>query len=506
MMPQLFSRAFRLPGLRAMCLRWSAVPVRGCWAASLAALLLAVGAPGQAVAMSEKAEVKLGREMHQQVLAEMGTYDDDAVQAYVTELGHKLALKSDRPKLEWTFTVVDTDDVNAFALPGGFVYISRGILPYLNSEAELAAVLGHEIAHVTAYHGTKRQTRGTLANIAGAAATILTGQPIVGDLANVAGAAWVSGYGREQELEADRIGAEILARTGYDPQAMTRVVGSLKDQETFEVRRAKAEGRKPRVYHGVFASHPDNDRRLQEAVKAAKNVQGRATGQDQGREVYLKQVDGVAIGTSRAQGVVRGSRFYHADMGITLAFPTGWSVQNEKDRVLAVAPDKSAMMQLTVGPIPPKAETPRKYFAAVHGNRGGVVDSRELQVNGAPAYTGVVRGTQTPFGVRPSRVVVVQFNNQFYRIDGASRGGMDVPEADGLVLSSASTFRRLKEMEFVLAEPDRLKIVKAAPGTTLAGLAKSSPLKTYGEETLRLYNGFYPKGEPEPGSLVKTVR
>jgi predicted Zn-dependent protease len=479
------------------------------WLAPLAvatALLLAVGQPGQALAMSEKAEIKLGREQHQKVLAEMGAYDDDAVQGYVTELGHKLALKSDWPKLEWTFTVLDTEDVNAFALPGGFVYVSRGILPYLNSEAELAAVLGHEIGHVTAHHGAKRQTRGTLANLGAAAATILTGQPIVGDLANVAGAAWVSGYGREQELEADRLGAEILARTGYDPQAMTRVIASLKDQESSEVRRAKAEGRKPHVYHGVFASHPDNDQRLQEAVKAAKRVEGRATGQDQGREVYLKRVDGVAIGTSRAQGVVRGSRFYHADMGITLAFPSGWAVQNEKERVLAVAPDKNSVMQVTVDAIPPKAETPRKYFAALAGNFGSVGDARELDINGSPAYTAVVRGTQTPFGIRPSRVVIIQFNNQFYRIDGASRGGVDVPEADGLVLSSASTFRRLKEAEFALAEPDRLKVVKAAPGTTLAGLAKNSPLKTYAEETLRLYNGFYPKGEPEAGSLVKTVR
>lgn len=474
--------------------------------AALAALLLAAGAPSPASAMSEKAEIKLGREQHQKVLAEMGAYDDDAVQAYVTELGHKLALKSDWPKLEWTFTVVDTDDVNAFALPGGFVYISRGILPYLNSEAELAAVLGHEIGHVTAHHGAKRQTRGTLANLGAAAATILTGQPIVGDLANVAGAAWVSGYGREQELEADRLGAEILARTGYDPQAMTRVIGSLKDQESSEVRRAKAEGRKPRVYHGVFASHPDNDQRLQEAVKAAKRVEGRATGQDQGREVYLKRVDGVAIGTSRAQGVVRGSRFYHADMGVTMAFPSGWAVQNEKERILAVAADKNAVMQVTVDAIPPKVDTPRKYFAAVAGNYGSVGDARELDVNGSPAFTGVVRGTQTPFGLRPSRVVIIQFNNQFYRIDGASRGGMDVPEADGLILSSASTFRRLKEAEFALAEPDRLKVMKVTPGTTMAGLAKSSPLKSYAEETLRLYNGFYPKGEPEAGSLVKTVR
>jgi predicted Zn-dependent protease len=476
--------------------------MKNSWIHALAlGCLLAV--PPTVSAMSEKAEIKLGREQHQQVIAEMGVYDNDAVQAYVTELGNKLAMKSDWPQIEWTFTVVDTEDVNAFALPGGFVYISRGILPYLNSEAELAAVLGHEIGHVTAHHGAKRQTRGTLANLGAAAAAILTGQQIIGDLANVAGAAWVSGYGREQELEADRIGAELLARTGYDPQAMIRVVSSLKAQESAEVRRAKAEGRKPRVYHGVFASHPDNDQRLQEAVKAAKKVEGRATGQDQGREAYLRKVEGVAIGTSRAQGVVRGSRFYHADMGVTMAFPTGWRVQNEKERILAVAPDRTAVVQVTVAAIPPRAETPRRFLVALTG--GAMSEAEELEINGSPAFTAVLRGTQTPFGVRPSRVVIIQYNNQFYRID-ASRGGRAVPEADRLILSSAQTFRRLREAEFALAEPDRLKVVRAAPGTTMASLAQTSALKEYPEETLRLYNGYFPDGEPAAGSLVKTVK
>ncbi len=473
--------------------------------------LLALGLTGPARAatplmMSEKAEVKLGRAQHQQVVQESGLYDDDALQAYVSEVGHKLALKSDRPTLEWTFTVLDTEDVNAFALPGGFVYVSRGILPYLNSEAELAAVLGHEIGHVTARHGLKRQTRGTLANLGAAAAAIVTGQPLVGDLANMAGAALVSGYGRDQELEADRIGAEILARTGYDPQAITRVVGSLKDQETFELARARAENRKPHIYHGLFASHPDNDQRLQEAVKASAGAEKRATGQDEGKEVYFKHIDGVAVGTSRAQGVVHDSRFYHADMGVTMAFPRGWNVENERERISATAPDKNTFMQVTVAAIPPKVSTPRQFVVGLVGNLGSVGDAHELTVNGQPAYTAVVRGVQTPYGVRPTRVVVIEFNNQYYRIDGASRGGVAVPEADGLILSSAQTFRRLKDAEYALAEPNRLKIVKAAPGTTVSALAKATPLKDYREETLRLYNDWYPAGEPAAGALVKTVR
>lgn len=458
------------------------------------------------VIMSEKSEIQVGRQQHQIVLQQMGSYDDERLQAYVTEVGTRLAKASHRPNLEYTFTVVDTEDVNAFALPGGFIYISRGILPYLNSEAELAAVLGHEIGHVTARHGVKRQAQGTLAGIGAAAAGILTGQPGLADLANVAGQAIVSGYGREQELEADRLGAEYLARTGYDPEAVIRVVSVLKAQESFEVARARAEKRDPRIYHGLFATHPDNDTRLQEAVRSAAGAEARATGQNEGKETFLQNIDGIAWGNSRAQGVVRDGRFYHADMGITMAFPRGWNVDNGRERILAVAPDKNSFLQVTGVAIPPQQETPRKFVAAITGNNGSVADGRELTVNGLPAYTALVRGVQTPFGVRPVRTVVVQFNNLYYRIDGTSRGGSTMPEADGLILSSAQTFRRLKDAEFALAEPNRIKLVKAAQGTTMTSLAAATPLKDYREETLRLFNALYPKGEPAPGTLVKTVR
>ena len=245
-------------------------------------LVLALGATAPAGAqifgMSDKKEVEIGRKMHAQILQTMGAYNNPELQEYVNSVGQKLAKASDRPKLEYTFTVLDTEDVNAFAIPGGFVYISRGILPYLSSEAELAAVLGHEIGHVTARHASKQQTQGTLAGIASIATAIVTRQPALGDLTNVAGEAVVRGYGRDMELEADKLGAEYLARTGYDPNAITTVIGTLKDQERFEVESAKLEGREPHVYHGLFATHPDNDTRLKQAVGDAQAVANRATG------------------------------------------------------------------------------------------------------------------------------------------------------------------------------------------------------------------------------------
>ena len=160
------------------------------------------------------------------------------------------------------FTLLDSAQVNAFALPGGYVYITRGIMAYMNSEEELAGVLGHEIGHVTARHGVRQHGAQTAAGVIGVLATIATGSREVAQASNQLGGALVRGYGRKHELEADRLGAEYLALTNYDPEKMLDVVEILKDQEEFEIQRAREDGREPRVYHGVYSTHPSNDLRL----------------------------------------------------------------------------------------------------------------------------------------------------------------------------------------------------------------------------------------------------
>ena len=470
--------------------------------------LLAAGAPARAglFGISDKQEVDIGRRMHAEIVQTMGVYNNPELQEYVNSVGQRLAKKSNRPALDYTFTVLDTDDVNAFAIPGGFIYISRGILPYLSSEAELAAVLGHEIGHVTARHASQQQSQGTLANIAGLATAIVTGQPALASLTSVAGEAVIRGYGRDMELEADRLGAEYLARTGYDPNAVIRVVSTLKDQERFEVISAKQEGRQPRIYHGLFATHPDNDTRLQQAVTAAASVAGRATGKTENETEFMRRLDGVAWGTSREQGVVRGSRLYHGGMGFTVAFPSGWAVENGADRILAAPPAKDSLLTVQTAAIPPKLADPRAFVS--RGLLGGrsLREAEELEINGLPAFTAVAGGAQSPFGLKPARVVAIKYGNLYYVFMGVSRGAGRVPDADRLFLSAAQTFRRLRSEELERAEPDRIRIIEAPAGTTLAALAQGSPLKRYPVEQLRLFNRLYPKGEPEPGQLLKIVR
>lgn len=476
-------------------------------AALVAALACAPVAPAgaQIFGMSEKKEVEIGQRMHVQVLQTMGAYNDPELQEYVNAIGQKLAKVSDRPNLQYTFTVIDTEDVNAFAIPGGYIYISRGILPYMNSEAELAAVLGHEIGHVTARHAARQQSQGTMAGLAGIAAAVVTGQPALADLTNMAGAAIIRGYGRDMELEADRIGAELLAKTGYDPNAIINVVRTLKDQEKWEIESARLEGRQPRVYHGLFATHPDNDTRLKEAVTSARKVANRATGSTENQQEFLRRLDGVAWGTSAEQGVVRGSRMYHAAMGFTVAFPSGWTVENGRDRVIATSPRKDALMLVQIAPVPPRMTDPRMFLTRGVLANQNPRNVEALEVNGLPAATATVRGANTPFGRKPARVTVVQFNNLYYLFFGASRSGGEVPDADRLFLSSAQTFRRMRGDELAQAEPNRVRIVQAPEGATVEQLAADSPLTRYPVQQLRLFNRLYPKGEPQPGQLVKVV-
>ena len=453
---------------------------------------------------SEKGEVEKAKEVHPMLLQQFGgVYDDIRVAQYVNEIGQRAAKVSHRPELQYTFTVLDSEEINAFTTGGGYVYITRGIMNYLNSEAELLAVLGHEIGHVTARHPVRQQTGQTLSGIGAAVVGIATGSGDLAGLANYAGAALVSGYGRDMELEADRLGAEYLAKNDLAPEHMIDVVRLLKNQEMFEVQRARVENRKPHVYHGVFASHPDNDQRLREVVKAADKIDSEGDKTDPGRDRYLQAIQGLPVGASRAQGVLKGNRFYHANLGFTLAFPSGWNVENGADRLLAVSPKKDSIVQMqTQGP--PPNTTPQQFLSRIlAGQNAGPGEA--IEVNGLQGYTAIVRNSRTQLGVVPARFAVIYYNNLAYVFAGASKGTGNVPSADALFMSTIKTFRRLKNNEFPLAEPYRVKVIRADANTRIADLAKTSPLKEYPAEMLRLMNNLYPDKEPQAGQLLKIV-
>ncbi|HRX89855.1 MAG TPA: M48 family metalloprotease, partial [Steroidobacteraceae bacterium] len=286
-----------------------------------------VSGESNVVMSSMSGERERVRKTHEEIVRGMGLYEDQAIQDYINELGQRVARVSHLPGEEFRFYVIDDAGINAFTTGCCNVYVNRGLLVNLNSEAEIIFVLGHEIGHITARHPARRQTRGVLASLGTVAATVLTGSNAVGQLANIGAAAWVQGYGRENEMEADRLGLEYAARAGYEPEAMGRTFEMFKAGERFERDRARLEGREPRIYHGIFSSHPTPDARVVQAAKGAANVQGApAGGWLINRNEYLQRIDGISYGSSKAQGIVRDNRFYHADLGITMAFPRGWTV------------------------------------------------------------------------------------------------------------------------------------------------------------------------------------
>ena len=390
---------------------------------------------------------------------------------------------------------------NAFALPGGYIYITRGIMAYMNSEAELAGVLGHEIGHVTARHGVKQQSAGTVASILSAGVGIFTGSRAASEATNVGGAALIRGYGREHELEADRLGAEYLARVGYDPEEMIKVVGILKSQEEFDKQLAKEEGREPRAYHGLFATHPKNDTRLQEVILAANKYDTAAT-REANRDVFLKYMDGVVVGESEKDGVLRDNKFYHSDLNLFIEFPPGWKVDNLPDRLLAQPKGGEAQLQITLTDLN-KRQTPKEYLNEQF--KGDISEGQNVQTSSFKGYTGLTT-LKTQGGKLPSRVAAIFDGKLVYQILIAGKTSTALIANDDAALKTIKSLRKLKRDEKSLAKPKYIKLIRAKSGDTFSKLAKSSDISSHPVEQLRLLNGMYPDGEPKAGQLIKGVQ
>ena len=451
------------------------------------------------VLMSEEQEINLGRQAHQQILKQYSVYEDPALQEYVSNIVEELSAKSHRDQLLFHVTVLDSPQVNAFALPGGYIYITRGIMAYMNSEAELAGVLGHEIGHVTARHGVRQQSASTVTGVLAAVIGATAGVRGASDAANIAGTALLRGYGREHELEADRLGAEYLAKVGYDPEEMINVVGILKSQEDFDKQIAKKEGREPRAYHGTFSTHPSNDRRLQEVIRAANKFRSKNTRDTNGD--FLKLTDGMTLGSSAKDGVIRANKFYHKDLDITLTFPVGWKIDNLPDRLIAANKTKDAVMQITLRDLN-KRQSPKEFIESEFGDK--LRSEQEVVTESFKGYTAITK-TKTPFGNQDTRIAAIFKDKQVYQFLAAAKDPNLLKKHDKDFLSTVNSLRKLKSSEYSLAESRKIKVITAKKGDTFAKFAKTSPLSSYPEEQLRLLNGMFPDGEPVPGQFIKIV-
>ncbi len=311
----------------------------------------------------------------------------------------------------------------------------------------------------------------------------------------------ISGYGREQELQADRLGAEYLARSGYDPRAMLDVLRVLKAQEGFDADVARAEGRPVRAYHGLFATHPDNDTRLQQVVASARAL-ARQGPRRSNRDPFLDAIDGMTFGPSAAEGVVHGNAFYHRDLGFALRFPRGWRLENRPDRLLAHPAAGDALQQVMMADRNRRIG-PREFLSRRLGIRD-LEDGRAVHAGGLPGYTGITVG-DTPFGRRRVRFTVVYLGERAFIFAATRRDPAERRRYRTEFMNTALSLHALRDEERALAEERRLRVVTAGPDTRYAALAAASPLGTRAESLLRLINHQYPSGEPRTGQRIKVV-
>ena len=470
-------------------------------AAALGSLALIVSFNVFAVSLED--EIKIGQEEHRKIIAQFGVYRNKDLQTYIDMVGQRVAKKSSRPDLTYTFTILNDEMINAMALPGGFVYVTRGILTHMNSESELAAVLGHEIAHITQKHAFKSQNRGKAVQVISSVAAALTQNGAIAEIGNLFGGVLLRGYGRELELEADRIGAEYMAKAGYSPEAMLKTIEILKNKDRIEIEQARLEKRQPNIYHGFLSTHPDSDTRYKEAVQASMALIENYDEFIQADE-FLEKLNGLSYGNTRQSGVVRKRTFYHPKLGIKLNFPDDWRMESAKGGVQMLSQTGDAIFALSTARI--KAGQSARDFAETSMGLE-IREGRDVTISNLEGFLGIADRADSPFGPRPLRFAILQDKRRRiqYILIGAGKHDLHRIANDREFIATMFSFDKMDADDRKLAKAPRIQILRAEEGTTMEALADRSPITNYALDKLRVINGLYPDGQPEPGQLIKVI-
>ena len=448
--------------------------------------------------MSEAQEISVGRELDAQVRQEMGLYENEDLQQYVRDLGARLAARSERPNLPWSFAVVDSPAVNAFALPGGFIYITRGILPYLDNEAQLAGVLGHEIGHVTARHSAQQYTRGM-----GASLGVLVGSIFVpgvrpfADLAEGGLGVLFLKFGRDAELQADALGAAYAAGGGWDPDEVPAFLNTL-------ARIAETADR-----NGVpnwMSTHPQPANRVERVAGTVQKVRAASESAPwtTNRDAYLARIDGIVFGDNPEEGVVRGNLFLHPPLRFSVEFPEGWEITNSAEQVVAQEPGNKVFMVLRT--IQPVRGGSLEQVAQQHMRESGyrATDLTPTTIDGLPAIVGTYEGSASGVGKVVSRGGHFVSGRNTYFI-----GGIAVPDLYARVAGefdrTIQSFRQLTQAEADAIEPNLIDFHTARPGDTWQSIAQRAGKGIVSATTLAIMNDHAIDEQPAAGERLKIV-
>ncbi len=443
--------------------------------------------------VSEGQEIQMGQQAAQEVEQSIGFVEDPELQAYVAGIGKRMAAKSERPNLPWEFHVVNDAAVNAFALPGGFIYVTRGLLAHMNSEAELASVLGHEIGHVTARHSVQQISKAQLATLGLGVGSILSS-----DIAQFAGIASQGlgvlflKYGRDAENQADQLGFKYALGLNYDVREMSNVFQTLN-------RASQAGGGGGRLPEWL-STHPNPENRITRTQERLDTLQAPLENTVVGRDEFLQQIQGITFGEDPRQGFFEGTTFYHPDMRFQLRFPDGWKTQNTASAVVAVSPKEDAIVQLGLAGTTPPREAAAKFLSQ-EGVRAG--DGSTRSINGNPAATSYFQA-QTQQGVIEGLVSFISYGGRTFALMGYTAQG-NLQSYDGALRGTINSFDRLRNSAALEVKPATIELVKLPREMTLAQFNQEYP-STTGIEALAIINELEgPESVIPRGRVVKRV-
>jgi predicted Zn-dependent protease len=412
--------------------------------------------------VSESQEIEMGKQSAQQVAQSIGYYNDPGVQAYVSQIGLKMAKASERPNLPWEFHVVNDASVNAFALPGGFIFVTRGLMTAINDEAELATVVGHEIGHVTNRHSVQQISKAEVAQLGLGLGSILSS-----DVARVAGVASQGlqilflKYSRDAENQADQAGFRYALGQNYDVREMANVFQTLE-----RVSQTSGGGKLPEW----LSTHPDPGTRIQATQQRLDTLKRDLSNTVLNRDQYLQHVQNMTYGEDPRQGFFEGTAFYHPDLRFQITFPEGWKTQNGADAVIAASPQQDAIMQLSLaGQTPPQQAA--QQFLSQQGIQAG--NTSTASVNGLPAASGYFQA-QTDQGAVQGLITFLSYNGNTYGILGYTPSGK-LSQYDQAFREAIGSFGALRNQAALSVQPARVQLMKLQREMTLEQFNQQYP-------------------------------
>jgi predicted Zn-dependent protease len=427
---------------------------------------------------------------HLRILASYGgTYENPRLLAAIEKTVARLVAASERPDLKYKVTILNSPAINAFALPNGHLYITRGLIALANDKAELASVLAHEMGHVIARHAAIREDQARQAALISHVVSDVLSDPQLGALALAKSKLTLASFSRAQEFEADGIGVGISARAGFDPFGAARFLADM--QHNADLTPAGGEGRAS----DFLTTHPATPERVKNALANARQFSGPGAG-ERGRDEYLGVLNGMVYGEDPSEGFARGRRFLHPKLGFTFVAPPGFSLDNTAQAVLGLKGGDEAM-RLDVVSVPAE-QSLSDYLKSGWLENVDSTSLEEFKVNGFPAATATATGDQWSF-----RLFAVRFGSDVYRFIFAAKNR--TAQIDRSFRESIATFRRMSLKESAQVHPLHLKIVTVGPKDTVESLARRMANTDHALDRFRVLNGLGPHDTLKPGTKVKIV-